>query len=74
MDSVPHRSFLDLSVVFYVLLEATGDGTAAMTVSDSHAEQWKVTADILWADALKNVRRLLPAEFVTMNYALREML
>jgi hypothetical protein len=45
-----------------------------MTVSDSHAEQWKVTADILWADALKNVRRLLPAEFVTMNYALREML
>ena len=74
LDSVPHRSFLDLSVVFYVLLEATGDGTAAMTVSNSHAEQWKVTADILWADALKNVRRLLPAEFVTMNYALREML
>ena len=74
LDTVPHRSFFDLSIVFYVLFEVTEEGTAAMTVSDSHAKQWKVTADILWADAVRNVRRLLPAEFVTMNHALREML
>ena len=29
LSTVPHRSFLDLSVVFYVLLEVTADGTAA---------------------------------------------
>ena len=74
LDTVPHRSFFDLSIVFYVLFEVTEEGTAAMTVSDSHAKQWKVTADILWADAVRNVRRLLPAEFVTMNHVLREML
>lgn len=74
LSTVPHRSFLDLSIVFYVLLEVTGDGTAAMTVSDSHAEQWQVTTDTLWTDAVRNVRRLLPAEFVTMNHALKEML
>ncbi len=74
LSTVPHRSFLDLSVVFYVLLEVTADGTAALVVSDIHAKQWDVTEEILWADALRNVKRLLPAEFITMNHALKEML
>lgn len=74
LDTVPHRSFLDLSIVFYVLLEVTQDGTAAMVVSDSHMKQWEVTTDILWADSLRNVKKLLPAEFVTMHHAMREML
>ena len=74
LSTVPHRSFLDLSIVFYVLLEASGDGTAALAVSNSHAEQWKVCTETLWADAVRNVRKLLPAEFVTMNHALKEML
>lgn len=74
LSMVPHRSFLDLSIVFYVLLEATSDGTAALAVSNSHAGQWKVCADTLWADAVRNVKRLLPAELVTMNHALKEML
>ena len=33
LNSVPHIPFLDLSAVFYVLLEATEEGTAAMTVN-----------------------------------------
>lgn len=74
LDMMPHRSFLDLSIVFYVLLEATSDGTAALAVSNSHAEQWKVCADTLWADAVRNAKRLLPAEFVTMDHALKEIL
>lgn len=74
LSMVPHRTFLDLSIVFYVLLEATGEGTAALAISGSHAEQWKVSVDTLWADAVRNVKKLLPAEFVTMNHALKEML
>ena len=31
LDTVPHFPFLDLSAVFYVLLEVTDEGTAAMT-------------------------------------------
>lgn len=74
LNTVPHRTFMDLSIVFYVLLGAADNGTAALAVSDSHAEQWKVCADALWTDAVRNVRKLLPAEFVTMNYALKQML
>lgn len=74
LNSVPHIPFLDLSAVFYVLLEATEEGTAAMTVNRSHMEQWGIQTAELWEDAVRNSRRLLPAEFFTMNYALKEML
>lgn len=74
LSTVPHIPFMDLSAVFYVLIEATDEGTAVMTVNRRHMEQWKVETDTLWADSVRNSRRLLPAEFFTMNYALKEML
>lgn len=74
LDSIPHIPFLDLAAVFYVLLEATEEGTAAMTVNKSHMEQWDVQTSDLWEDAARNSKRLLPAEFFTMSHALKEML
>lgn len=50
------------------------EGTAAMVVNRSHADTWKVQAETLWEDAVKNVKNLLPAEFVTMNHALKSLL
>lgn len=74
LSKVPSLAFLDLSIVFYVLLEANEEGTAAMAVTDSHARYWNVQADDLWKEASCNVKHLLPAEFFTMNYALREIM
>ena len=74
LDTVPHFPFLDLPAVFYVLLEVTDEGTAAMTINRNHMEQWGIQADVLWADAVRNSKKLLPAEFLTMNYALKEAL
>lgn len=74
LSAVPHYAFLDLSIVFYVLLEVTEEGTASMVIKNDHAEQWKVQTDTLWEDAVKNGKNLLPAEFFTMNHALKEML
>ena len=45
-----------------------------MVVNRSHADTWKVQAETLWEDAVKNVKNLLPAEFVTMNHALKSLL
>ncbi len=74
LKSVPHMSFLDLSIVFYVLLEATKEGTAAMSVTMEHMRRWGTGTETLWTDAVKNVKRLLPAEFFTMEYALKEIM
>ena len=74
LRTVPHLAFLDLSIVFYVLVDVSEEGTAAMVVNRSHADTWKVQAETLWEDAVKNVKNLLPAEFVTMNHALKSLL
>ncbi len=74
LKEVPHIDFLDLSIVFYVLLEATDEGTAAMAVESGHVRQWQIHTEQLWSDAVRNSKKLLPAEFFTMNYALKEAL
>ena len=74
LRTVPHLAFLDLSIVFYVLVDVSEEGTAAMVVNSSHADSWKVQAETLWEDAVKNVKNLLPAVFVTMNHALKSLL
>lgn len=72
LREAPHRPFLDLSIVFYVLLEVNSEGTAAMPVKDVHVERWGVKEEMLWEAGVANGMRLLPAEFITMRYALRE--
>lgn len=74
LAGVPHRIFLDLSVVFYVLLDINCNGTAAMPVKNSHLSCWGTEEETIWAAAAANVKRLLPAEFLTMRNALAECL
>lgn len=72
LRDVPHRTFLDLSVVFYVLIEINCNGTAAMPVKYSHIKRWGIGDSALWDAAVENVKQLLPAEFFTMRHALKE--
>ena len=43
LQDVPHREILDLSLIYYVLLDASEKGTTAMLISDRHMDQWKTT-------------------------------
>ena len=72
LRDVPHRTFLDLSVVFYVLIEINCNGPAAMPVKYSHIKRWGIEGSALWDAAVENVKQLLPAEFFTMRHALKE--
>lgn len=74
LAEIPHRMFLDLSIVFYILFDLTEEGMATMLVTEKHTSQWGVEAETLWQDAVSNVARLLPAELTTMNQAIREMM
>lgn len=73
LKTVPHREIFDLSAVFYVLLEMSSEGTATMTVKNGHMAQWGADVDMLWERAVENSKRILPAEFFTMDHALREL-
>ena len=73
LKTVPHTDILDLSVVFYALLEVSREGAAMMTICENHLRQWDIGRDVLWKAAEENVRRILPAELFTMRHALNEI-
>lgn len=60
LRQVPYREYLDLAVVFYVLLEGSIFGTATLLVRNEHLRQWKATREEIDEAARKNTPRLLP--------------
>lgn len=73
LEEVPHVPYLDLAIVFYVLLEICDYGTAAMPVKTEHLKIWRVTAEQIYGYACKNTQRLLPYEFQTMRAVIAEL-
>lgn len=74
LREVPHIELLDLSIVFYALLDINSQGTATMMVNNEHLKCWDVTKEDLLTLARRNVIRLLPAELFTMRQAVDEVL
>ena len=74
LESVPSIPFLDLSIIFYVLIEANAAGTAGMDITNKHMDIWKVTVQDLWENALKNSSGIFPAVLQTMTDVLKEVM
>ncbi|MCI9441363.1 MAG: hypothetical protein HFH15_09080 [Ruminococcus sp.] len=74
LKSIPHMELLDLSIVFYALLDINQQGTATMTVGSQHLQSWDVTKEELFSMACENAKRLLPAQLFTMQQAVDEIL
>lgn len=73
LSNVPHFSFLDLSVVFYLFLERNAAGQMTALIHNSHAERWNVTAEELWRLAEENTPGVYPAEIRSMTDMMKEI-
>lgn len=65
--NTPHIPFLDLSIIFYVRLEEKDGVEMGVTVNEYLREAWKVTAQELYQQALRNAPEKMPARFVEMD-------
>lgn len=74
LESVPHIRFLDLAIIFYILLEAGENGMATVLIKNEHLELWKLSMEELHEKAIKNAIKLLPAQFMSMRQAMKEIL
>lgn len=74
LEDIPHIEMLDLSIVFYVLLDISQQGTATMTIGSEHMQSWNVTKEQLFSLACENAKRLLPAQLYSMQQAVDELL
>lgn len=67
LKDIPYVPYLDLAIVFYVLLEVTQYGTATMTINKEHLKLWGISEEEIFEQAKNNTCHLLPDEFQTMN-------
>lgn len=76
LEEVPHLLYLDLAIIFHVLVELDeqGERMATMLIRKEHLEWWNVSVEEIYEEALGNTERLLPSELSSMFMVIEEML
>lgn len=76
LKEVPHVSFLDLSIIFQVLLpENDGiEGFATITIRNEHCKVWEIGTDELVFAAKRNTPRLLPNTATPVSEVLAKLM
>lgn len=65
LETVPWKQFLDLAIVFYILMDDPFMGKGSVIVSNSMVETWGVEVDDLYEVAHKNIKDISP---ITINH------
>lgn len=58
LQTIPHRRFLDLAVVYYLLMEHPFIGKGTVLIRWKQCEEWQVEEETLYELAQENTRRL----------------
>lgn len=74
LEKVPYVPFLDLAIVFYVVLEKKQGCNATVLIHNNHMEMWKTNTKELFDLATVNTRKIFAPEVKTMDEVMREIL
>lgn len=74
LDTVPNKSWLDLSVVYYLLLGSDTEGQMTTLISNQIAKEWGVETNDLYDIARENTKRLLPVNIRNLSEIILEIL
>lgn len=74
LEHVPHREFLDLSIVYKVIISTDKDAVQSSTVTSDFAKRLGMSEEQLFKCAVENTRRIFPPVVRNMNDIMREML
>lgn len=67
LKDIPHVRFLDMAVVFYLILDRNAKGRMTALIHNSHLECWKITGDELYQITKINTPMLFPARIQTLE-------
>lgn len=74
LKDVPNVPFMDLSMVFYCILDDENFGNATALIHNVHMDMWGITLEKLTNYAKINTPRLLQYELKDINDVIKEML
>ena len=73
LKKLPHRSFLDLSIVYRWLISNNERGMASVQIGDDMAKYYGLTEENLYQLAMKNTKELFPIVVKPMAQIVREL-
>ena len=62
LKQIPYESFLDLAVVYYIQIDNTRFGSAAIQIRNEHLRYWRVEKEEICRLAEKNTPRIYPVQ------------
>lgn len=74
LEDVPHVEFLDLSIVFQIVLTCKPGSTASILIHNAHIKLWGVTVDNLFRVAAKNTSQIMGWELQAMDDVICEIM
>lgn len=74
LGKIPHRDFIDLSVVYYCCVSSGNGGeVAAVPIQNAHMKHWGVDENELYRLASDNIKRIFPTVIKKMSDFLDEL-
>lgn len=73
LEDVPHKTYMDLAIVFYVLIDNDIIGNGSILIHNNHMQLWHVDTDEIYEMAVKNTPRLMPYRFSSMENVVEEI-
>ena len=73
LSDIPHYPYLDLAIVFYLIVSENEDGQMTALIHHNHLELWGITKEELWTLAEQNTLRLMPGCITPIETALAEL-
>lgn len=74
LKEVPHIPYLDLAVVFYVLMERNEKGQSVSVITHEDRTKWGKDIETLYEQAKENTPRLFPASLCSMGQVMEELI
>lgn len=73
LQTIPHREYLDLAIVFYFSVPISGEVTGTLVITKEHLELLNVTEEELYQTAKYNCERFQPVKVRCMEDILYEL-
>lgn len=74
LKTIPHKKFLDLAIVYYVVCKIDQDGIGIILIQNSFFEEWECSLEELHEKAVENTKRIFPAQIRSMEEVIFEMI
>ncbi|MDD5866164.1 MAG: DUF5688 family protein [Lachnospiraceae bacterium] len=74
LADLPYISYMDLAIIFRILINADENGRSSILIHQSHLKEWGVTKEELLQAARKNTPVLLPASIESITDVLGDLM